>query len=104
MHDLIDDLIASLRENQKALDLEVRPLLETRYADRAMLMRLRSVAEEFAGQAQRLRQMMLLRADEKALAALDQFYEHFQDTADQIVRAAGDAESSSPASAPRKIG
>jgi hypothetical protein len=82
---MLNRLIASLRETQSALELEVHPLLESRYADRAMLMRLHDVAQESARRARHMREGMIAsRADDKARAAVDRLCRYFEGTADLI--------------------
>ena len=52
MDDLFADMVAALREGQRAMDVELRPLLEAQPPDWSMLMRLRDVADaitELAG-------------------------------------------------------
>jgi hypothetical protein len=97
MDELFDEMIASLREGQSAMDLELRPLLAAQSLDWSMLMRLRDVADEYAGRARLLRQMMTdAGAEADTLQEVDQFCQYFDGTADLIAQETGDADVAAP--------
>ena len=62
-----------------------------------MLMRIRDVADEYAGRARHLRQMMTdAGAGADALQEVDQFCQYFDGTADLIAQETGDADVAVP--------
>ena len=96
MNEQIIEMIASLREGRRALDAEVSPILEAQLPDWAMLERLRDVADEYAGRARILRQMLLdLGAEADRLEEVDQLCKYFDGTADLIAQRTGDEPSNS---------
>src|SRR4028118_337117 len=99
MDDLFADMVAALREGQRAMDRDVRLRLEAQPPDWSMLMRLRDVANDYAERGRRLRQMMTdSDADDRALAEVDQLCTFFNGTADLIAQGTGDAEVAAPRS------
>jgi hypothetical protein len=91
MDEHFGDMLASLRDSQRANDQELRPLLEAQPPDWSMLMRLRDVADEHAGRARVLRQMMKdSDADPAALMEVDQLCAFFDGTAALIAQETGD--------------
>lgn len=93
MDDLLDRKIHSLREGQRALDVELRPILENEFPDWSMLERLRDVADEYAARARELRHRMSQQdADADSLEEVDQLCKYFDGTADLIAQRTGDRE------------
>ena len=93
MDDPLDRKIHSLREGQKALDVELRPILENEPPDWSMLERLRDVADEYAARARELRQVMTEQdANADLLEEVDLLCKYFDGTADLIAQRTGDRE------------
>ena len=87
------EMLASLREGQKAIDQEVQPLLQAQEPDLSILMRLRDVADEYAERARDLRDILTGRGpDPVALEEVDGLCKYFDGTAGLIAQATGDAE------------
>ena len=87
MDDLFLEMVASLREGQRAIDAEMQPLLHSENPDRSMLARLRDVADDYAERARQLRQMMIEGStDEAALEELNRLCAYFDGTAGLIAQ------------------
>ena len=101
MDELFAEMMASLREGQRAIDREVQPLLQAQESDLSMLMRLRDVADEYAERARQLRQKMTeTGADANSLEEVDRLCKYFDGTAGLIAQETGNADdaASSPTS------
>jgi hypothetical protein len=87
------EIVASLRQGQKALDEELHPLLQAQNPDWSMLERLRDVADEYAGRARQFRRLMIERgAEADVLDEVDRLCTYFDSTAALIAQETGDAE------------
>ena len=90
---LLAEMLISLREGQSAIDAEVQPLLNAPEPDWSMLERLRDVADDYAGRARRLRQMMSeTSANPDTLEEVDRLCKYFDGTAALIAQETGDGE------------
>jgi hypothetical protein len=93
MDEPFDETMAFLREGQRALDVELRPILDDQLPDWSMLERLRDVADDYAARARALRNMMTEQdADADSLEEVDQLCKYFDGTADLIAQRIGDDE------------